>query len=1464
MLSLNSMADVSHLEQRGCARRTISAPAPTPFFSVSFEGAAGDRTQSCSSVPRSTAIHLEPGLPSRVGTGPRVASLSVRDEDARPRAAGAGPACVKPRRGCPIELKFVSACGRSTVPLLGGREEGRLWRRSDGAIAFLVSPVRRIASTSVRGWERLSILDRFDIGYRERRASSLRPAFPLLLSVSPSPPRPSARPSSVAFRRPSSRVWLDFGDRFPSSALAATPRSPSLVSAPPPLCPSLSNSPSPPPCTSPPPPRSLPPRLEALLSELKQPADLQAVFDKLVAFASDLPAPSPARKVAARRAAERDSLRESSPSSSPAFSSVNSAEERDSRPNATEMRHSRDEEGPRDASAEGDDPPQSWERVQGCTALVRIKATLCRPSSPGRKSCQTKGLLPQRQDPREDPPADLSLPSAASLLSSPAAASPALTGSRGGLRTEGTEDEGEPVTPLPAPRAAPADARGDAERRREGDKVYVHLRGWSDSLLVRGWLAILVRGLRNSTPEEILSLTLLDLLSAAGLKPSERSRPSGPASAEAAKAEHGGGEGEKAENRERREDRLPETRGGTRKKDAGERRREEEKRRLLVPQGLDNMLRSIQRQVRAELAGLEEEGEGDRTQANADTGEEEAGESGRVLFSLSSVERSEASALAAEEGGDSAAASSASSAEADARELERRGMRVSLPAAGARQEVAVLLSGGVDSSVSLRLLQRQGLPVRAFFIKIWLPEYLLMSRHLRRLQERSAGGGGGGGSQSAGEESLGETEGGRGAQGCGWQEDLKFAENVCRQAGVALEVLPLQEAYWDGVVEHMLQEARAGLTPNPDWWCNCRVKFGAFLDLLDSRGGGAPQADPLATRSDREAIAAAGGGVARLSPDLVSSAWAGDGDGLVASGHYARVLHWAGRGAGDEEGGPRRHARLFRGRDPRKDQSYFLSGLAQRQLRRLITPVGDFHKAEVRRLAASLALPTASRRDSQGLCFLGELPLSLFFQHFLGSAPGPVLHFPSCLALGSHAGLWNFTLGQRKNVTPCLDVARVRQLSSPQRPRAPAPTNKAQRGAAAGGVASGAEPHKGERSEPAEEASASGKWQPDEGGGSASEGRARTRASTDLDAGKRDLKQAYAARDSVSAPQGADGELVQCAYTPGSERGASKAANAPFQADAGRVQGDHRGERGRSATGEESAEAEGEAGAGSRLLASPVLSPAGGCHASRVPDKHFARGFLGPASLAGRWVVTGKHPPSNALFVVSEKEMNEALSVAARVHYSLAALAAGAGLAYPERRPEGGSHLLAFLLTLQQKFLLVEDLQWIAGGTPPPSVDSAEAVNAADAGEDADAFLQWAFGGVEATTQRDEVQSHLSVQVRHAGGSACTAIHGAVRLRLLPPAPHPRPCRSLSSATSFSLASSRARRGSGDGAAAESGRAEVGGWHAWIELAEPDHGLAPGQIAAIYQNDECLGAGRISAQQGEIALEAAMKAAGLM
>jgi tRNA-specific 2-thiouridylase len=269
--------------------------------------------------------------------------------------------------------------------------------------------------------------------------------------------------------------------------------------------------------------------------------------------------------------------------------------------------------------------------------------------------------------------------------------------------------------------------------------------------------------------------------------------------------------------------------------------------------------------------------------------------------------------------------------------------------------IAVLLSGGVDSSTALMDLKRQGQnDLVAYYLKIWLEDDTAF---------------------------LGS---------CPWEEDLAFAQAVCDQAGVELRVVPLQLEYYDKVVAYALEELRAGRTPSPDIFCNQRIKFGAFYERMAESGDSFGK---VAT-----------GHYARV--DWVPSAFPGTaGDPAGGECGLDPLDPAAGQGVG--------RWRLLRAPDPVKDQTYFLSQLSQEQIGRIIFPVGAFVKNRVRELAREYGIPNQDRPDSQGICFLGKIRYPDFIRHYLGEREGPIVERESGKELGRHQGYWFHTIGQR-------------------------------------------------------------------------------------------------------------------------------------------------------------------------------------------------------------------------------------------------------------------------------------------------------------------------------------------------------------------------------------------------------------------------------------------------------------------
>lgn len=227
---------------------------------------------------------------------------------------------------------------------------------------------------------------------------------------------------------------------------------------------------------------------------------------------------------------------------------------------------------------------------------------------------------------------------------------------------------------------------------------------------------------------------------------------------------------------------------------------------------------------------------------------------------------------------------------------------------------------------------------------------------------------------------------------CPWKDDLIFAQLVCKKLDIPFHQVDLSKEYKKRIIDYMFREYREGRTPNPDVLCNREVKFDLFL---------------------KEAL--------KLGADY------------IATGHYCRKesMDWNGKSL----------YRLMAGKDPNKEQSYFLCQVNQQQLEKALFPVGEMHKEEVRKIAAGAGLATAERKDSQGICFIGKVDLPTFLQQKLEPKKGDIIQIPAGhpeykrdrkgikelsapyryqpdegILMGQHQGAHFYTVGQRKGM----------------------------------------------------------------------------------------------------------------------------------------------------------------------------------------------------------------------------------------------------------------------------------------------------------------------------------------------------------------------------------------------------------------------------------------------------------------
>lgn len=198
-----------------------------------------------------------------------------------------------------------------------------------------------------------------------------------------------------------------------------------------------------------------------------------------------------------------------------------------------------------------------------------------------------------------------------------------------------------------------------------------------------------------------------------------------------------------------------------------------------------------------------------------------------------------------------------------------------------------------------------------------------------------------------------------GTEYCTAIEDLADAQAVADKLGIELKTVNFAAEYWDEVFEHFIEEYQAGRTPNPDILCNREIKFKAFLDYARTLGAEA-----------------------------------------IATGHYVRRTQ---------------QGHLLRGLDSNKDQSYFLHALSTAQVSSALFPVGELEKPDVRRIAEAQGFVTARKKDSTGICFIGERRFSDFLKRYVHSAPGDIVT-PEGDRVGQHQGLSFYTLGQRQGL----------------------------------------------------------------------------------------------------------------------------------------------------------------------------------------------------------------------------------------------------------------------------------------------------------------------------------------------------------------------------------------------------------------------------------------------------------------
>ena len=194
---------------------------------------------------------------------------------------------------------------------------------------------------------------------------------------------------------------------------------------------------------------------------------------------------------------------------------------------------------------------------------------------------------------------------------------------------------------------------------------------------------------------------------------------------------------------------------------------------------------------------------------------------------------------------------------------------------------------------------------------------------------------------------------------CTQEEDYNDAKKVCDMLGVPLHRVDFVKEYWDYVFTYFLDELKKGRTPNPDVMCNKYIKFDLFI---------------------KEAK--------KFNCDY------------IATGHYARLIN----------------GNLYKGIDSNKDQSYFLAQLTNNQLKDVLFPLGELDKPKVREIAKKYDLPTKDKKDSTGICFIGERNFSKFLSNYLPNIPGKIVNIETNEEVGNHIGLMHYTIGQRRGL----------------------------------------------------------------------------------------------------------------------------------------------------------------------------------------------------------------------------------------------------------------------------------------------------------------------------------------------------------------------------------------------------------------------------------------------------------------
>lgn len=283
--------------------------------------------------------------------------------------------------------------------------------------------------------------------------------------------------------------------------------------------------------------------------------------------------------------------------------------------------------------------------------------------------------------------------------------------------------------------------------------------------------------------------------------------------------------------------------------------------------------------------------------------------------------------------------------------------------------VYVGMSGGVDSSVTAALLKQQGHHVTGVYMKNWTQDLPGMK--------------------------------------CPWADDLADAKRVAVQLGIDFKVFDFQKEYRQKVVDYMIAEYQAGRTPNPDIMCNQEIKFKLFLQTALEDG-----ADMIAT-----------GHYARVAHAYIGqpapSSFSRTRESSHKEIHNSLDSRIRGNDAGEGSSVPHEHnagSSLLTALDPAKDQTYFLYRVSQAALAKTLLPVGEFTKPHIRELAHKFGLSTAAKKDSQGICFVGEVGIKEFLGQYVTAKQGDIIDKKTNQVIGQHDGAIFYTIGQRQGL----------------------------------------------------------------------------------------------------------------------------------------------------------------------------------------------------------------------------------------------------------------------------------------------------------------------------------------------------------------------------------------------------------------------------------------------------------------